>query len=330
MLPGSNDSNPISLPGVTAEQFRHYLLAISCRPGDDNYSTFATRYGRGEYQDEWLQHVYTLHVDILTLGRLFGMANLEKWASSMLCSVFMNVNRHKTVTRFASQHWSADALFHLRNLSRNTYLEQPVVTFIQYFISISLRDVTHPSNSTNSLNAHACIDLYDIVKHPGVDPVLLGCIFLNLLSLGHRSRIWSEHVTRRDRAILYAAQVQFIDVTTELQNLGWLSLDSPIMKLVGCSFLCNACETKLTASWRKSFGEIGQGLGSGQQLKDVSLLSQLAKNRWDFYEGWKDICCQACETRGWLRLPSNLIDFLNDNIQTLYEDVASRCGELAE
>ncbi|KAG8707210.1 hypothetical protein FRC11_007602 [Ceratobasidium sp. 423] len=251
-LPTSNDGNPIALSDIAVEQFRNYLLAITCypqnnRPGDEGYLIFTNSYN--QYRDERLQDVYTLYVDIATLSRLFGMIKLEEWAIDRLHSIF--TNPHRSLTIFASRSWSADDLFHLRALSCDTELEQPAMIFIQYFISINLRELSDPSCPTDSLNARSCMDLYDIVKNSDLvdEPILLGCMFLNLLSLGHRSRIWSEDMTRKDRAILYAAQVQLVDAATELQNLEWLRLDPPSIELAE-SRLCENCDINIKTVWK--------------------------------------------------------------------------------
>ncbi|CAE6483579.1 hypothetical protein ACGC1H_005279 [Rhizoctonia solani] len=162
----SSDSNPIPLPHVTAEKFRNYLLAITCRPGDVGYSTFVTGYS--EYWGRTRsQEVYTLYVNIATLSRLFGMVKIEEWAMNMLHSIF--ANPHETLAELALLDWNADTLFHLRTLARNTGLDRPTMRFVQYFISVNLNDANPPSP-----NARACVDLYNNTKSSEVDTALFG------------------------------------------------------------------------------------------------------------------------------------------------------------
>ncbi|CAE6350779.1 unnamed protein product [Rhizoctonia solani] len=320
-ISSSSDNNPIPLPHVTTKQFRDYLLAITCRPGDSGYSTFVTGYS--EY---WgcsrLKEVYTLYVNIATLARLFGMVKIEEWAMNMLHSMFSNP--HEALIEFALLDWSADSLLHLRTLARNTGLDRPAMRFIQYFISVNLSDASPPSH-----NARACVDLYNTAKSSDVDVALFGCIFLKLLSLGHRSRVWSQCVTNKDRAILYAAQVQLVNASKELQSLGWLKPNAPPISGAEPK-LCKNCESKTVAIWKKGFGQLGQGLGSTSPFEDISILSQVAKTHFEFHQEWKDKLKYCCGYAGRCLLlsPTELPGFLDENIRKLYEEVASRYKEL--
>ncbi|CAE6360602.1 unnamed protein product [Rhizoctonia solani] len=235
-----------------------------------------------------------------------------------------------TFTKSASRKWSTDALIRLRALSRNTALERPVMSFIQYFISTNLEGMTGSTYSGDSCNAYVCVNLYNAVKRQFVDPVLLGCIFFKLSSLGHRSWIWSQFMTRRDKAILYAAQAQFVDAAAELQSLEWLAVD-PICREITEDYWCDTCQPKVTAAWKRYFRELGQGLGSNLPLKDVSILSQVASNRWRFYEECTAGLAQCCGFRGWcfLPLPDGMLSMIDKNIRELYEEVAFVYRELA-
>ncbi|CAE6475921.1 unnamed protein product [Rhizoctonia solani] len=320
-VPISSDSNPIPLPRVTGEQFGNYLLAITCRPGDVGYSTFVTG-----YSEHWgrarLQDVYTLYVNIATLSRLFGMAKIEEWAMNMLHSIF--ANPHETLAEIALLDWSADSLLHLRTLARNTGLDRSTMRFVQYFVSVNLNDANPPSP-----NARACVDLYNATKSSGVDTALFGCVFLKLLSLGHRSRVWSQCVTNKDRAILYAAQVQLVNASKELKDLEWLKPNPPPISRAEPK-LCTSCETKTAAIWKKGFGQLGQGLGSTLPFEDISILSQVAKIHFEFHQQWKDKLKYCCGYAGRCLLlsPNELPGFLDENIRKLYEEVTSRYKEL--
>ncbi|CAE6476361.1 unnamed protein product [Rhizoctonia solani] len=322
-IPSSSDRDPISLPNVTADQFRNYLLALTCRPGDTGYSTFVAGYS--EYWGRTrLKEVYTLYVNIATLGRLFGMVKIEEWAMDMLYEIF--ANPHDTLTEFALVEWSADSLLHLRTLSRGTELDRPVMRFIQYFVSINLTDANPPSS-----NARACVELYEAVKSSDTDTALFGCIFLKLLSLGHRSPIWTQCVNRKDRAILYAAQVQLVHVAKELRNLEWLKPKPPPISRAEPK-LCNSCENKTVAIWNKGFGQLGQGFGSTVPFEDITILSQVAKAHFEFHQEWRDRLRYCCGYAGRCSLlsPNVLPGFLDDSIRKLFEEIASRYKKLSE
>ncbi|CAE7074630.1 unnamed protein product [Rhizoctonia solani] len=320
-VPSSSDNDPIPLPQVTAEQFGHYLRAITCRPGDADYSTFAT--GHSEYRG--CTRFYALYADIATLARLFGMTKIEEWAMGILRFIF--AEPRETLTEFALLSWSADHLLHLRTLARNTALDRPAMRFIQYFISVNLNDT-----SPLSPNARACVDLYNTIKGSpaGVDTALFGCIFLKLLSLGHRSRVWSQCMSNKDRAILYAAQVQLVSASRELRSIGWLKPKFPSTVREEPE-LCSSCTKKSVSIWQKGFGQLGQGLGSNLPFEDITILSQVAKVHFEFHREWRDglkYCCGYAR-RCFLYSPSGLPGYLDENIRKLFEEVASRYQELA-
>ncbi|KAH7334985.1 hypothetical protein B0J17DRAFT_96446 [Rhizoctonia solani] len=252
------------------------------------------------------------------------MVKIEEWAMNMLHLIF--ANPHDALTEFALVEWSTDSLFHLRTLSRNTGLERPAMRFIQYFVSMNLTDANPPSS-----NARACVDLYGTVKSSDTDTALFGCVFLKLLSLGHRSRIWTQCVNRKDRAILYAAQVQLVNVAKELRNLEWLKPNPPPISRAEPK-LCKSCETKTVAIWNKGFGQLGQGLGSTVPFEDISVLSQVAKAHFEFHQEWNARLKYCCGYAGRCVLlsPNELPGFLDENIRKLFEEVASRYKKLAE
>ncbi|CAE6360579.1 unnamed protein product [Rhizoctonia solani] len=163
------------------------------------------------------------------------------------------------------------------------------------------------------------------------DPVLLGCIFLKLLSLGHRSRIWSERVTRKDKAILYAAQVQFVDASKEFKSLRWVRPDLP-REAINVSKLCPKCESNVKNDWKKFFGELSEGMGSGLPLKDVSLLTQIAGFRWKSQREWESRIgsCDSSWKMGFYCSSEGLLNFLDERLRELYEEVAYRYWKLAE
>ncbi|KAF8673618.1 hypothetical protein RHS04_07607 [Rhizoctonia solani] len=375
-LPDSSDGTPIVLPYITAKQFRNYLLAITCRPGDENYSKL-DRYGYIMCHGEQLQDLYTLYVDIATPAQLFGMIKLEDWAIDKLH--FMLKGSSETVKELISlaEKWSASTLLELRTLSRNTKLERPVLSFIQRLVSLNLHDATR----SDFLGSYTSVDIFNIIKasdyqstqvgvsasnsvsfidrlqslmgyptsndsapfpnplilsEPGDDSVLLGYIFLNVLSLGHRSRIWSGRINRKDKAILYAAQVQFVDALTEFQTLKKWVVPDPPREITSLSTLCPECKDIIINSWKSFFGEFCQKMGSGLPLKDVSLLSQIADFHRKSEEEWEN------KTRGCMNFltakslsfklctPEEPLKFLDLNMQKFYEEVAFRYKMLAE
>jgi hypothetical protein len=103
--------------------------------------------------------------------------------------------------------------------------------------------------------------------------------------------------------------------------------------VITSSKLCPECKNIVVNEWKQFFGELGKGMGSGLPLKDVSLLTQIIDFRWEAYTEWRNrresrgdgrrrrgLCCSL----------DNLLDFLDERLRELYEEVASRYWKLAE
>jgi hypothetical protein len=85
------------------------------------------------------------------------------------------------------------------------------------------------------------------------------------------------------------------------------------------------------AAWNRCFRDLGKGLGSDLPLKDVSLLSQVGKNRWIFHEECTSGLAQCCGFRGWcfLPLPDGMLNKIDSQIKSIYEEIAAVYKEIA-
>ncbi|CAE6503031.1 unnamed protein product [Rhizoctonia solani] len=321
-LANSNDSHPIQLDGITASQFEGYLVTITSRPGDKSH--------RPLYRQE--TELYKVYLDTAVLAGRFGMAGLEEWAMDALFRIFQRPCR--ALINLASQHWNGEVMLQLINISRNTRLNHPIVAFVQYFISVNIKEIAGETIDKDKPpvhpNALVCVHIYNVLKDSNSDPALFGFVFLSLLSLGHRSPIWSSNLSGRDRAIFYAAQAQLIDTTKEL-SLKWLQ---PNPTLDSKTHFCPKCRGHITALWKQCFGALSNGLGSGLPLKDVSLLSSLPQSAWRFRMEWyHDLAfgCKSCigNMRSDWGARKEFLHSLEANTQTLFEEVASRYGAFA-
>ncbi|CAE6388932.1 unnamed protein product [Rhizoctonia solani] len=315
MLSNSNDNNPIEIHGITAMQFRDYLLILLGRPYDKEYSKLIS------YHNYFITHskdICVRYLDIATLARRFRMVELEQWTIDALRTSFTGPTT--TLAKIASENWDCDTVLKLRAFTKATKIELPVLTFIQYLVSVGSKDEAIAA-SGDHIDDIPCVGLYRNFKESDIEPVLFGCAFLNILSLGHRSPVWAGCLTRNDRAILYAAQAQLVNASEGLGlDLGWLS--APRSATPGQ--LCDKCSTRLLEKWNRSFGQCSKDLGSGYPLKDVSLLAQLPTYRHIISSGWGSACKQNS------RCVPTLLGSVDTHIQQVFTKATSHYKKVVE
>ncbi|KAG8711332.1 hypothetical protein FRC11_003080 [Ceratobasidium sp. 423] len=263
------------------------------------------------------------------------MIKLEEWAIEALHTVF--TGPAESLTRIASEYWETGTLLRLRAFTGVTKLDTPISAFIQYFISINTKETADNDMTAARTNALTCVGLYNSLKGSENDSALLGCVFLNILSLGHRSSIRGSGLTGNDRAILYAAQIELIDISSEFCSLQWL--DSP--GSLGRYYLCSDCQAILARRWVGTFKNCKKELGSGSPLKDVTLVAQLPKYRWellvDMGNKVKPLGCGKMlpdpydlRRSGVKCTAIPLLSYIDRCIRKVYEEAASRHKKFAE
>lgn len=115
------------------------------------------------------------------------------------------------------------------------------------------------------------MQLYKDLNLPKSNTAVLGCVFTSILSLGHRSNVWTSHISHKGRAVLYAAQVQLAPAAAELNEIGWLR--SPIYATPSLNRdICGQCLSQLHALWKESFGKC-RDLNSDVILRDLTSLA---------------------------------------------------------
>lgn len=209
------------------------------------------------------------------------MSQLETWACDWLYSALTISPK-----MLASDQLDKNTLLQLRSYSRSKFAESIVfhaMTFIQYFISISAREAPY-QDQTSAFNLNTCVELYKDPMLPKDDPVLFGCVFAAILSLGHRSSTWTTQLSGRDRSILYAAQTQLVTVCDQLTSLGWLL--RPWETLPSFNQVCFLCRPKCSVNWNETFGQCGN-LNSNIPLQDISSLARLPQYRLLLLEKWE-------------------------------------------
>lgn len=190
------------------------------------------------------------YLDIACLARRFRRPKLEIWAQNTLRPILIGSKRSLAVAK-----WEKDTLLCLRPYdysNRLVRLVSPAATFVQYFISVSAANSkTVTGDETSSFNLDTCVELF---TDPGLlkdNPALFGCVFVSILSLGHRSSTWNTKLAGRDKAIHYAAQVQPNEVSSQLSSLACL-----LQPLAGgtLSTICESCQQRFKV-YGRTFGQ---------------------------------------------------------------------------
>ncbi|KAG8758552.1 hypothetical protein FRC11_003470 [Ceratobasidium sp. 423] len=333
----SGDTSPIEIRGITKKQFQTYLLLITGLPYSDDYLPLLVDYLTPE---KHTQDLFLRYLDIATVAPRLGMTKLEAWAMNALHIVFTeSANSFRRIP----YDWKYSTLVQLRELTRETNLDLPVRAFIQYLIHRIVQDIRHNQGASGCSSKIAdLIEIYQGFKKSGDDDALLGCVFLNILSLGHRSQVWSD-LTRDDKAILYAAQAQLTSLPEEFVpgSLAWVTKPDPGL----AQQLCDACQLRLSGVWDKIFSECNEGLGSNIPLKDVLFLAEMPEYRWTLWNEMSQAAPVVC-TLSPLVPPSSpatsntsrpitcpirpLLNDVDQHIRDVYEQAASRYRAIAK
>lgn len=272
----STDDNPIPVLNATASQFRNFLFAVLGLPSDPTYLALLTD---AQHKKKHSQDLLVRYLDISRVARGFRMSKLEEWAQSQLCLVL------ESMYDLALDEWDKETLLRLDSYAQSTskpHIISSVTTFIQYFVSISANNQAASQQPIPS-NLDTCLQLYRDPNLPKDNPAIFGCVFASILSLGHYSTVWTSLMSNKDRAVLYAAQVQFTSVSEELKNVGWLQ--SGVYSLSSIDEVCSQCQAQLGYLWSETFGKCG-GLKSNVALEDVTSLARLPQYRRALVSRW--------------------------------------------
>ncbi|CAE6504215.1 unnamed protein product [Rhizoctonia solani] len=255
---GKTDTDPLIVHDVTAIQFRHWLLALLGRPGDNDYMQLLT--GVTNHRSQ-IQALFTKYLDIGTLANRFQMSDLTAWAQSQLILLF------RDPTWADELDWSKDELLRISAFGEcfraDHKFSLEIQTFLQYILTPS------PSCSLNKWPyASVCTSLYKSSASSGMSKVLAGWVSLFILSQGHRSPVWSGDMSRDDLLVLYAAQAELTNLPGVLDlNLTWLTqAKDPQVGIL--RFCCAACFPHYQNIWSSSIGR-AEPSGSVTPLEDV-------------------------------------------------------------
>ncbi|CAE7085570.1 unnamed protein product [Rhizoctonia solani] len=315
---GTSDADPLIVPNIRAQQFRHLLLALTGRPGDPEYMSLLSD-GEKDYRHS--QSTFIRYLDIATLAGRLRMINLYSWALSQL-------TRHINSSCWTPDGtWDKQVVIQVAALEKSTseapefvyssLCSVPLRIFLRHVLDPSIRD---PSD--------LCIPLFKVYKdryynaETQYDLGIFGWMFIYVLSLGHHAPYWLEMLTRDDLLILYMAQAELTNLAVRSDVCtGWLTnpLD-PEYNILSRS--CDDCLSHCKAIWELTYGQVGD-LNSSEPLKDLRHLMKLPGYRIAFknavHGSWP--CLNNCGIH-----VLNQIDWwsdtMGDDFYTLYKQFA--------
>lgn len=121
------------------------------------------------------------------------------------------------------------------------------------FLALSTSVPNNPLVAQPSLssNLDICVALYKDPDLPKAYPILFGYIFTIILSLGHRSSVWTKQLTREDCNILYTSQVHLASLDDEsFLEFSWLTQFPSKSRSDFCS---DSCAQDADTAWIGSF-----------------------------------------------------------------------------
>ncbi|CAE6529021.1 unnamed protein product [Rhizoctonia solani] len=272
--PGSNDSNPIVLPtDVRAAQFRKFLMIVYGGVADNEFQAFLhVLQTPSDYSGIWASRLIRLGY----LACRFGMKRLDAWVQVQIHTMLRHfVRKHRVI-----DDWNArDILRLVRYMQTTTVIDyqHELLDFMRNIIStLIVQNYAFNDATPHNPIINVCAALYQerevLIDSPG----FFGFIFAIIVSLGHRSPIWIDRLTREDRRILYAANTILICLSDHANlDVSWV-IDPSVIKNV-----CTECSSMYDGCWKESFSRC-KGLKSRVLLEDIRHIAALPDYRFPF------------------------------------------------
>ncbi|KAF8599771.1 hypothetical protein BDV93DRAFT_525857 [Ceratobasidium sp. AG-I] len=286
---GKNDTNPIIVRGVNAEDFGHFLFAIMGTPDDPNY--LALLNGAADYHNH-TQDAFLRYLEISMLAYRFGMSKLEAWSRSQLALVL------NSLIHFINSDWDKITLLRVVHYARtlSVALRSQMRTLVQLALSIPIPNNPLEFQPPLSPNINACIALYKDPELPRTQSTLFGYIFTIILSLGHSSSVWATQLTRDDRTTLYAAQLHLVSLHNIPDlDMSWFA-QPPRTLPKTLPPVCTSCTKDVNHAWNESFARCGS-IDSPIPSEDIYKLVHLPAYRQLFADSIRlssELCEEEC------------------------------------
>jgi hypothetical protein len=221
-----------------------------------------------------------------SLAIRFGMDKLDHWIQSQLVEIF------DQSTRKLADALDKEILIRLITYmptTRSTAYRQRILMFIQFTLCKLIIGFTSPGQVSPNLSMF--VDLYKNQSLQANNAGLFGFIFAAILSLGHRSSIWTDQLTRDDRTILYAAYADLTQLCdhTDL-DVGWLAQPAKIKDP------CHKpnCAQNFEKLWKSTFA-VCKNLNSPVPLEDIRQIVRLPLHRQSFVDRGRSWTCECAQ-----------------------------------
>jgi hypothetical protein len=252
---------------------------------------------------------FVRYLDICTLANRLNMNSLKSWAQSQIGRFF----------EFTAYTWVSESTWDKQSLLEIAAFGKSSPKDIDDGIQALLRSILTPSSALTPPYLETCVSLYKDPIFSKISDALFGWIFAFILSLGHRSSVWLNDLTRDDRLVLYTAQAELTNLSQHSDlRIAWL-IGEKLPTFWVFDMCCQECLSHCKTVWSSSFGQVGE-LNSMIPLEDIRKIIRLCEYRQMFAQGahfptWP--CWRGC-ARGILRSVDEHTNLLFRDLSKLY------------
>ncbi|KAG9127996.1 hypothetical protein FRC07_006356 [Ceratobasidium sp. 392] len=319
---GSCDENPIVVPHVNPQPFRHFLLMFYGRASDTDY--------RSLMMDTTDPNNHTVSaflklIDIADMANRFVAPELESWALRQLKQFSSSTDK------LSKHHISHEYQLKLLRYA-NLAVDKDLICWVRHWIRYHYVWAMDPSLARPAFTTKAIERVRDqltrLFKIPNLresDPSLFGFTFSLLLSLGHKFWSKSTLLTRQDRIILLSAQVHLTPLPESRISLEWLNAYAQKGDRISKSRHKPCARCLITRAWDEAFGGAYKDtLYSSTPLAGVSALVLLPHRRQCFADAIGKLSPAICSVKcreAVLKFVDRHIDEVYAQVATFWEDV---------
>ncbi|KAH7334319.1 hypothetical protein B0J17DRAFT_672904 [Rhizoctonia solani] len=247
--PGTSDAHPVILPAdITTSQFRDLLMVVF--GGITNYAFLALLKALQTPSSSSPLLISRL-TNIGYLGCRFGIQRVDAWSQLHIRDSLKTF----VATHRLPDNWDAQAILRLVR-----YMQSTVVTDYRYEALYLMRHIISALvKKAYELNNEIpqgkiidmCAALYKekdtLINSPG----FFGFIFAIIVSLGPRSPIWADCLTREERRVLYVANANLTPLGHAGLEVDW------VLNPIRVRQVCSQCSNIFDDSWGGSFSQCG-------------------------------------------------------------------------
>jgi hypothetical protein len=216
------------------------------------------------------QASFVRYLDIGILADRLNMNSLKSWAQSQLRH-FLELTEQAWVSKST---WDKQLLLEIAAFGKSSPED------IDNGIQTLLRAILTPSSVLTPPYLETCVSLYKDSTFSKTSDALSGWIFVFILSLGHRSSVWLNDLTRDDRLVLLTAQAELTNLSQRSDlRINWLTEKRG--ELGPFNLCCGNCSHFWNPMWVSNYGKVGK-LNSATPLEDIRQIMRLGDYRQTF------------------------------------------------